>query len=137
MPLKSARRGAGKGRMDCEPAVSLRAEILGAELNGRAVPSKVEASGSDQHVLVHLGVNGGSSTLRIRLRNDFGVSYSSDLPALGSASEGIRILSETWTGPPNFAFLKMEGKVGRTYELSVLGGGQLTAAAGAGMVKNT
>jgi len=133
--LEIGRRGSAECTMDFEPAVSLRAEILGAELNGRAVPSKVEASGSDQHVLVHLGVNGGSSTLRIRLRNNFGVSYSSDLPALGSASEGIRILSETWTGPHNLAFLKLEGKVGRTYELSVWGGEQLTAAEGAELVK--
>src|SRR5437773_1066159 len=133
--LEISRKGSADCTMDFEPAVSLRAEILGAELNGRAVPFKVEASGSDQHVLVHLGVNGGSSTLRIRLRNDFGVSYSSELPELGSASEGIRILSETWTGPHNLAFLKLEGKVGRTYELSVWGGEQLTAAEGAELVK--
>src|SRR5437899_181923 len=133
--LEIGRKGPAECTMDFEPAVSLRAEVLGAELNGRAVPFKVEASGSDQHVLVHLGVNGGSSTLRIRLRNDFGVSYSSELPALGSASEGIRILSETWTGPPNLAFLKLEGKVGRTYELSVWGGEQLTAAEGAELAK--
>ena len=133
--LEIGRKGPAECTVDFEPAVSLRAEILGAELNGRAVPFKVEASGSDQHVLVHLGVNGGSSTLRIRLRNDFGVSYASELPALGSASEGIRILSETWTGPHNLAFLKLEGKVGRTYELSVWGGEQLTAAEGAELVK--
>jgi len=33
------------------------------------------------------------------------------------------------------AFLKLEGKVGRTYELSVWGGKQLTAAEGAELVK--
>src|SRR5437660_1285964 len=133
--LEIGRKGPAECTMDFEPAVSLRAEILGAELNGRAVPFKVEASGSDQHELVHFGVNGGSSTLRIRLRNDFGVSYSSELPELGSAREGIRILREPWTGPHNLAFLKLEGKVGRTYELSVWGGEQLTAAEGAELVK--
>ena len=133
--LEISRKGSVDWTMDFEPAVSLRAEILGAELNGRAVPFKVEASGSDQHVLVHFGLNGGQNTLRIRLRNDFGVSYTSDLPALGSASEGMRILSETWTGPHNLIFLKLEGKAGRTYELSVWGGEQLTAAEGAELVK--
>src|SRR5207249_11002038 len=97
--LEIGRKGPAECTMDFEPAVSLRAEILGAELNGRAVPSKVEASGSDHHVLAHLGVNGGASTLRLRLGSDFAVGRSSDLRALGSASEGIRILSETWTGP--------------------------------------
>jgi len=60
-----------------------------------------------------------SNTFRIRLRNDFGVSYTSVLPALGSASEGLRILSETWSSPHNLLSLKMEGRVGHTYELFV------------------
>src|SRR5207253_4753138 len=121
--------------MDFEPAVSLRAEVLGAELNGRPVAFDVERHGTDQHVLVHFGVNGGQNTLRIRLRNDFEVSYTSEMPELGSTSDGLRILSETWTDPHNLAFLKLEGKVGRTYELSVWGGNQLTAAEGAELVK--
>jgi glycogen debranching enzyme len=133
--LEISRKGSADCMMDFEPAVSLRAEIVGAELNGRAVPFKVEAHGADQHVLVHFGVNGGPNTLRIRLRNDFAVSYTSELPAFGSASESLRILSETWTGPHNLAFLKLEGKVGRTYELSVWGGNQLTAAEGAELIK--
>jgi len=84
---------------------------------------------------VHFGVYGGPNTLRIRLRNDFGVSYTSELPTLGSASEGLRILSETWTSPHNIVSLKLEGRVGRTYELSVWGGNQLTAAEGGELVK--
>src|SRR5207302_10238903 len=84
--LEIGRKGPAECTMDFEPAVSLRAEILGAEWNGRAVPFKVEASGSDQHVLVHFGVNGGSSTLRVRLRNVFGMSYSSEPADSGSCS---------------------------------------------------
>ncbi len=133
--LEIGRKGSADCTVDFEPAVSARAEVVGAELNGRAIPFKVEANGTDQHVLVHFAVNGGPNTLRIRLRNDFGVSYTSELPALGSATEGLRILSETWTGPHNLAFLKMEGSVGHTYELSVWGGSQLTAAEGAELVK--
>jgi glycogen debranching enzyme len=133
--LEIGRKGSADCTMDFEPAVSLRAEVVGAELNGRGVPFKVEANGTDQHVLVHFGVNGVPNTLRIRLRNDFGVSYASELPALGSASEGLRILSETWSSPHNLAFLKLEGKVGHTYELSVWGGNQLTAAEGAELIK--
>src|SRR5438067_1030751 len=133
--LEISRKGSADCTMDFEPAVSLRAEVLGAELNGRPVAFDVERHGTDQHVLVHFGVNGGQNTLRIRLRNDFEVSYTSEMPELGSTSDGLRILSETWTDPHNFAFLKLEGKVGRTYELSVWGGNQLTAAEGAELVK--
>jgi len=133
--LEISRKGSADCTMDFEPAVSLRAEVLGAELNGRPVAFDVERHGTDQHVLVHFGVNGGQNTLRIRLRNDFEVSYTSEMPELGSTSDGLRILSETWTDPHNLAFLKLEGKVGRTYELSVWGGNQLTAAEGAELVK--
>src|SRR5229473_2083800 len=133
--LEIGRKGSADCTMDFAPAVSLKAEVLGAELNGRPVPFRVEANGTDQHVLVHFGVYGGPNTLRIRLRNDFGVSYTSELPALGSASEGLRILSETWTSPHNIVSLKLEGRVGRTYELSVWGGNQLTAAEGSELVK--
>src|SRR3989441_1214792 len=89
--LEIGRKGSADCTMDFEPAVSLKAEVLGAELNERPVPFRVEANGTDQHVQVHFGVYGGPNTLRIRLRNDFGVSYTSELPALGSASEGLRI----------------------------------------------
>ena len=133
--LEIGRKGSADCTMDFAPAVSLKAEVLGAELNGRPVPFRVEANGTDQHVLVHFGVYGGPNTLRIRLRNDFGVSYTSELPTLGSASEGLRILSETWTSPHNIVSLKLEGRVGRTYELSVWGGNQLTAAEGGELVK--
>jgi hypothetical protein len=133
--LEVDRKGSVECTMDFEPAVSLRAEVLGAELNGRPVSFRAEANGTDQHVLVHFGLNGGPNTLRIRVRNDFGVSYASDLPALGSSSGSLRILSETWTSPHDLAFLKLGGKVGRTYELTVWGGNQLTRVEGAELVK--
>src|SRR5467141_4800255 len=57
--LEIGRKGSADCTMDFEPAVSLKAEVLGAELNERPVPFKVEANESDQHVLVHFGVNGG------------------------------------------------------------------------------
>src|SRR2546429_3493825 len=88
-----SRKGSADCTMDFGPAVSLRAEVLGAELNGRPVAFDVERHGTDQHVLVHFGVNGGQNTLRIRLRNDFEVSYTSEMPELCSTSDGLRNLS--------------------------------------------
>jgi glycogen debranching enzyme len=133
--LEVDRKGSVECTMDFEPAVSLRAEVLGAEMNGRPVSFRAEANGTDQHVMVHFGLSGGPNTLRIRVRNEFGVSYTSGLPALGSTSEGLRILSETWTSPHDLAFLKLGGKVGHTYELTVWGGNQLTRVEGAELVK--
>jgi len=45
--------------------------------------------GSDQHVVIQFPVEHASSTLQIRMRNDFGYSLDSQLPALGSASHGL------------------------------------------------
>jgi hypothetical protein len=41
-------------------------------------------------------VDGGSNTVVIKLKNDFGLSLSSGLPPLGSTSRGLRVLSESW-----------------------------------------
>jgi hypothetical protein len=48
----------------------------------------------DQHLVLRFPVRNGPSTLRIRLRNDFGYDVSSILP-LGERSQGLRVLSES------------------------------------------
>src|SRR5260370_15540774 len=76
--LEIGRKGSADCTMDFEPAVSLKAEILGAELNGRPVPFRVEANGTDQHVLVHFGVYGGPETLPVPLADYFVVRYKTE-----------------------------------------------------------
>ncbi len=66
-------------------------------MNGRRVPFQIKKSDVDQHVTVQFPVAAGENTLRIRLRNDFGLSLSPALPPLGSTSQGLRVLSESWT----------------------------------------
>ena len=124
-----------KGNADCtvvfSPAVSLRAEVLGVELNGRPVPFRAEANGSDQHVAVKFGVYSGPNTLKIRLRNDFGLSYASGLPPLGSASEGLRIVNQSWNEAHDQLRLDVQGLTGRTYDLALWNGEQVSSAEGA------
>jgi hypothetical protein len=122
--------------MQFEPAVSLRAEVLNAELNGRPVAFRVEKSAADQHVIVKFGVYGGPNTLRICVRDDFGLSYASQLPALGSTSEGLRFLNEKWSESRDMLTLELEGAAGNTYELAVWNGAQLASAEGAEFVKS-
>ena len=123
------------GSTDCtvvfSPAVSLRAEVLGVELNGRAVAFRAEANGDDQHVTVKFGVYGGPNELRIRVRNDFGFSYESRLPEPGSKSEGLRILSESWNSARDALTLEVQGRAGRAYELGLWNGKQVSSADGA------
>ena len=121
--------------IDFQPAVSMRARVLGVEFNGRPVPFLVEANGIDQHVIAKITVAGGSNSLRIRTRDDFGLSYSSTLPAIGASSEGLRILSETWTPARDRLTLNASGLAGSRYVLNVWNGGQITAVEGARLFK--
>jgi glycogen debranching enzyme len=118
-----------------QPAVSLRAKVLGVEFNGRPVPFRVDANGSDQHVIVSITVAGGSHSLRIRTRDDFGLSYTSTLPAIGASSQGLRIVSETWTPTRDRLTLAVSGHAGGEYVLAVWNGGQIASVAGAKLIK--
>jgi glycogen debranching enzyme len=121
--------------IEFEPAVSLRAKVLGVEFNGRAVPFKVQSSDVDQHVLVRTTVAGSTNSLRIRLQDDFGFSYAGELPNIGATSQGLRILSETWTPARNRLTINVSGLAGGRYELSVWNAGQIASVDGAKLFK--
>jgi hypothetical protein len=119
--------------LEFSPALSLRAQVLGAEMNGKPLAFQVAANDEDQHVLVRLAVSsqsGQSSTLKIRVRNDFGVSYESTLPPLGSRSRGLRMLSENWTADRNTFTMDVAGVAGGVYELMVWNPGQTPSVEG-------
>jgi glycogen debranching enzyme len=121
--------------LDFHPAVSLRAKVLGATLNGRPVPFHVELNALDQHVLVRISLSSGANTLHIRLKDDFGLAYDSTLPALGATSEGLRIVSETWSPAHDHLTLSVSGCAGRTYRLSVWNPVQIASVSGAKLAK--
>src|SRR6266852_988902 len=113
-----------------EPSLSLSAEVLGAEMNGKPVPFHVAANEVDQHATVRFEARGKSNALKLRVRKDFHVSYDSSLPRLGSGSEGLRVLSQTWTRRRDALTLELAGSAGAEYELAV-DPGQLTSVDGA------
>jgi len=119
------RRGTEDVELEFRPAVSLRAEILGVTLNGRNVAFKMEPHGSDQHVIVNGKLDSGANTLKIRLRDDFAVTFEGRLPALGSTSQGLRVVSEKWSTSRDTLTLQAQGMAGTTYALSVLGKNQI------------
>jgi len=128
--------GAAACPIDFRPSVSLRAEVLGAELNGKAIPFHLAASEEDQHISTHVSVSGKSNTLKIRLQNDFTVSYDAALPPLGSRSEGLRILSESWTPKHEALTLEVSGAAGHSYDLTLSQPGQVTSVEGAEVSKD-
>ena len=123
--------------LDFQPAVSLRAKVLAATLNGRPVQFHVQTNEIDQHVQVRIPVTGGTSTLHIRLKDEFGLAYNSNLPALGSTSEGLRVVSETWSSSRDRLTLTVSGRAGREYRLSVWNPGQIASVTGAKLAKGS
>ncbi|HKT47118.1 MAG TPA: hypothetical protein VJP87_06295 [Candidatus Acidoferrales bacterium] len=125
--------GSADGTLEFNPALSLRAKVRGAELDGKAVALHVQANDRDQHVLVHIPLTSGKHHLRIRVAEDFAVSFSSALPPLGSESEGLRILSETWSAAKDQLTLELAGAAGKSYALSVWNPAQIRSIEGGEM----
>jgi glycogen debranching enzyme len=136
MVLEIGRSGSGDAWVDFSPALSLRTQVVSVEMNGRPLAFKLEANGNDQHLSTRFAVSGGASRLLIRLKNDFGLTLGSELPPLGSSSQGLRILSESWTASRDQLSLTLSGLAGRSYELAVSNPGQVTSVEGAVLTKS-
>jgi glycogen debranching enzyme len=121
--------------LDFQPAISLRAKVLAATLNGRPVLFHVEPNSVDQHVVVRVLLSAGTNTFRIRLKDDFGLTYDSILPALGSTSEGLRIVSETWSPAHDRLTLAVSGCARCQYRLSLWNPAQIATVSGAKLAK--
>jgi hypothetical protein len=125
--------GSEECTVEFRPAISLRAKVQKVELNGKPVPFQVETRAADQHIVVHFPITKGKYFLRIRLLNDFGLSEQFALPALGSASQGLRVLSETWSPSRDQLTLEVSGAAGGEYGLKVWNPGEIQSVEGAGL----
>jgi len=134
--LETSRTGTGDCWVEFSPAVSLRAEVVSVELNGRPVPFKAAPNHNDQHITVKFPVNGGPNNLVLRIKNDFGLVVSNDLPPLGSASRGLRVLSESWNSAKTQLTLDVSGRSGFRYEFGVWNPGQISSIEGGNLDKS-
>jgi glycogen debranching enzyme len=110
-----------------KPAISLRAHVAsvtsGPTASRRAIPFHVTATDDDQHVEIQ--TKGSSkAVITILLRDNIGVAYDSTLPPLGSTSQGLRILSQTWSAARDSLSLDVAGKGGCDYELGIFDNGK-------------
>jgi hypothetical protein len=129
--LEAHRKGAGDCWVEFSPALSLRAQVIGAELNGRSLPFKVLVNANDQHVVVKLPIYGGPNMLVIHVKNDFGIAMSNKLPPLGSTNRELRILSEIWNSARDQLTIDTSGIPGGQYQLAVWNAGQISSVEGA------
>jgi hypothetical protein len=116
--------------VEFSPALSLRAKILGAEINGKPLPVRDEVNGQDQHASIEFRTASQPQTLKIRAQHDFGLAVSSELPSLGNPSSGIRVTSERWSSSRDTLTLEISGASGRAYTLAIWNAGEIGAVEG-------
>jgi glycogen debranching enzyme len=130
LTLETERSGSDDCWVEFSPALGLRTEVAGAEINGHSLPFKIQQNSNDEHVYVRFPVADGKNSIVIRVKNDFGLAMSSELPTLGSSSRGLRVLSESWSGDKSQLTLIVSGLAGNRYELSVWNPGQISSVEG-------
>jgi hypothetical protein len=133
--LDITRLGKGDCSIEFSPSLSLRAQVLSVRLNDKPVPFKVEPNAHDQHLHIRVPLN-GPANLEIRMKNDFGITFSNALPPLGSASRELRILDESWDVPRTQLTLHISGRAGARYELQAWNSAQISSVEGAVLGKD-
>lgn len=134
--LEARRTGSGDCWVEFSPALSLRADVVSVEMNGRPLQFKVQPNGNDQHVQMRFPVYGGPNNVVVRLKNDFGLTFTNVLPPLGSSSQELRVISQSWNESRTQLTLNVSGLAGHHYELSVWNSAQVSSVDGAVLTKN-
>jgi hypothetical protein len=131
MVLDTKRSGTGDCWVEFSPSFSLRTQVVSVQMNGRPMLFKMQPNNNDQHLSVRFPVSGGTNTLVVRLKNDFGLAFSNQLPPLGSTSRGLRVLSEVWNASRTQLAMDVSGLAGSRYQLDVWNSGQISSVEGA------
>jgi glycogen debranching enzyme len=129
--LETKSTGMGDCWIEFSPALSLRAKVVGVEMNGKSLPFKVQSNDGDQHLSLRFPAHGALNRLVIRVKNDFGLSLSNELPPLGSASRGLRVISESWNPARTQLSVEVAGLAGAQYELEAWNLSQISSVDGA------
>jgi glycogen debranching enzyme len=135
LTLEIKRTGNGDCWVEFSPAFSKRTEIVGVELNGRALHFTLDQNIDDQHLRVRFPIAGTSSTVVVRFKNDFGLGLANELPALGSASRSLRFLDESWNDSRDQLTLELSGVAGKQYELAAWNPMQIVSVKGGVLTK--
>jgi hypothetical protein len=129
-------RAGGECALDFEPALANAALVGRVDVNGRVQAFDQQISTEHHHLKIKLALQDGKNIVRIRVANDFGVSYAFRLPELGSGSSDLRILSEEMGDATTPMELVTAGRAGATYELAVWNPGLIDSVRGAELVKD-
>jgi glycogen debranching enzyme len=134
LSLTVSNKGSETIELEFSPAVSLRARVSGAELDGHSLTLRPEANSEDVHVSLRASITPGEHTIRLHDRNDFGIVVAGELPPLGSPSRNLKITSQFWNPTHDRLQINYSGLAGSQYELQLWNAEQATAVEGAELV---
>lgn len=129
--LETTRSGVGDCWVEFSPAFNLRTRVVSVTLNDRPLPFQLQANTNDQHLTVRFHVVEGSNRLVIRLKDDFGLAYTNELPHLGSTSRELRVTAESWNDTKDQLTLTVSGLSDGRYDLKVWNPAQIASSDGA------
>lgn len=112
------------------PALPLRTQVDKVLRENTELPFSFVEQVSDRHLKIPPQA-GPSGTLVVRLRNHFSYEVRTQKTQPGTASQHMRVLSESWSPTRDRLILEVEGLAGPTYELFVVGQSQLASVSGA------
>jgi glycogen debranching enzyme len=133
--LETTRSGTGDCWVEFAPAFSLRTKIISVEMNGKPLLFKIQPNAEDQHLSIRFPVDGGPSSVVIRLKNDFGLTLANELPALGGTSRSLRVISTSWNSEHTQLNVEVSGVPGTDYDLEVWNRAQISSVEGAVLTK--
>jgi hypothetical protein len=120
--------------LDFAPALSPRDKVKQVSRDGHNVPFQIEQNEEDQKVHLHIPIRTPTQALTVRFENDFGLTVPVTLPLLGSASHGLRILSQKWTTDHDALSIDAVGAPGEIYEIGVWNPQEIASVEGADLV---
>jgi glycogen debranching enzyme len=115
--LEVERHGGSNVTLEFSPALSLRANVVDADVDGRKVSPKISANANDQHAMLSLPIGAGKTTIHFRVTGNFAIAYPYFPPANGAVSSNLRTVSETWNAAHDQLVLQLAGVNGRTYSI--------------------
>src|SRR5271166_2688109 len=119
MTLEVQRHGKDNVQLEFSPALSLRAKVLEATVDGNRISPKISANENDQHATVSVPVSIDKTTIHLRVSGDFGIAYPYAAPADGATSSNLKIISEQWNDAHDQLQLQVAGVNGKTYDVPI------------------
>jgi glycogen debranching enzyme len=135
LTLEVIRHGSGKVDLYYSPALSLRAKVTDADVNGRKVSPHISGNQNDQHATVTVPITADKTSIHLRVSGNFGIGSAYVAPADGAQSSALKVVSEQWNPAHDQLQLQVAGISGKIYALPIYNAPSGIAVEGAGIIK--